>query len=62
MLCLQREHEKQGAMFSCFYWAVFSWNLEETAKRRTQVPSPAHWGKVLVKPLLLAPPPYLLTG
>lgn len=49
-------------MFSCFYWAVFSWNLEETAKRRTQVPSPAHWGKVLVKPLLLAPPPYLLTG
>ena len=48
MLCLQREHEKQGAMFSCFYWAVFSWNLEETSKRRTQIPNAAHWTKVLV--------------
>ena len=25
---LQRAHEKRRALFSCFYWAVYSWNLE----------------------------------
>ncbi|KAK9812465.1 hypothetical protein WJX73_002038 [Symbiochloris irregularis] len=47
LVTMRREHEKQGAMFSCFYWAVFSWNLEETTKRRDQIPDAAHWTKVL---------------
>ena len=26
---LQRDHEERRALFSCYYWAIYSWNREE---------------------------------
>ena len=45
---MQREHEKQGALFSCFYWAVYSWNMHETKKRQAEAPPMNHWHDVMV--------------
>ena len=54
-MVLQREHEKQGALFSCFYWAVYAWNVHETVKRERELPTSAHWNKVLVSASLSQP-------
>lgn len=44
---LQRAHEKRRALFSCFYWAVYSWNLEAMQSAGSP-PGQATWKAMLV--------------
>lgn len=47
LLPLQRLHEERRALFSCFYWAVFSWNQEELATAGPP-PDAGFWSHILV--------------
>ncbi|KAK9818695.1 hypothetical protein WJX74_008215 [Apatococcus lobatus] len=42
----RREHEKRRALFSCFYWAVYSWNLHEMRAAQSP-PTTAAWSIIL---------------
>lgn len=47
MLAVQRKHEERRSLFSCFYWAIFSWNSQEMAAAGAPPPR-SLWGNVLV--------------
>lgn len=44
---LQREHEERRALFSCYYWAIYSWNREEMTAGGQPPPTPT-WRSALV--------------
>jgi hypothetical protein len=44
----QREHEKRRALFSCYYWAIYCWNLEEL-KTAGEPPGREFWRAILVR-------------
>lgn len=44
---VQKEFDRPGAVASCFHWALFSWNLEES-QRRQHEPQP-DWAAMLVR-------------
>ncbi|KAK9828978.1 hypothetical protein WJX72_003179 [[Myrmecia] bisecta] len=46
LLSLRHEHEKRRALFSVFYWAVYSWN-RELLQSAPPPPSPSTWGHIL---------------
>ena len=45
---LQRTHEERRALFSCFYWAIFSWNRDEMGSQG-EPPQLALWARLLVR-------------
>ena len=46
---VQRTHEERRALFSCFYWAIFSWNRDEMGSQG-EPPQLALWARLLVRP------------
>lgn len=44
---LQRDHEERRALFSCYYWAIYSWNREEMAAGGAP-PGDSTWKAALV--------------
>lgn len=48
MHVMQRNHEERRALFSCFYWAIYSWNSQEMADAGSP-PPPSVWGHLLVR-------------
>ena len=45
---IQGEHDRPGALASCFHWALFCWNHEEAQKRSSQ--GTPDWAAILVCP------------
>lgn len=45
---MQRTHEERRALFSCFYWAIFSWNCDEMGSHGDP-PQLALWARLLVR-------------
>ncbi len=43
----QRDHEERRALFSCYYWAIYSWNREEMTTGGPP-PSLSTWKAALV--------------
>ena len=41
-------HEERRALFSCFYWAIFSWNRDEM-RSQGEPPQLALWARLLVR-------------
>eukprot|EP00891_Asterochloris_glomerata_P001785 jgi/Astpho2/1785/Aster-x0495 len=46
VMSIRRAHEKRRALFSCFYWAVYSWNLEAMQSAGSP-PGQATWKAML---------------
>jgi hypothetical protein len=44
---MQREHEDRRALFSCFYWACWSWNRRSMQRAALQPPPAAFWRQLL---------------
>ena len=45
---VQGDHDRPGALASCFHWALFCWNHEEAQKRSSQ--GTPDWVAILVGP------------
>lgn len=55
-LAVQRKHEERRSLFSCFYWAIFSWNSQEMEAAGAPPPR-SLWGNVLVS---RCPAPFII--
>lgn len=53
LVSMRRDHEERRALFSCYYWAIYSWNREEMASGSAP-PSVSTW-KVALHGLQLTP-------
>ncbi|KAL3131996.1 hypothetical protein ABBQ32_008620 [Trebouxia sp. C0010 RCD-2024] len=54
LVSMRRDHEERRALFSCYYWAIYSWNREEVVTGGAKPPALSFW-KTALSGLQLSP-------